>query len=187
LFTIVHTGLLGFDRCPDPLILALAELKNESPERITNLRVVQFGEIDYSVKRSFENAGVSECLDIGGIIPRKEALKALVSAGILLLPLNKADNAKGRMPGKFYEYLRAGRPILAFGPEDSDVAGILQDTQHGRMHEYSDVKGTKETLLKALDAWERGDGFTSSNRIRKFSNREQTRIVANLLDRIQPS
>lgn len=186
-FTIVHTGLLGFDRCPDPLILALAELKNESPERIANLRVVQFGEIDYSVKRSFENAGVSECLVIGGIIPRKEALKALVSAGLLLLPLNKAENAKGRMPGKFYEYLRAGRPILGLGPEDSDVSGILRDTQHGRMHEYSDVKGTKETLLKALDAWERGDGFTSSERIRQFSNREQTRIVANLLDRIQSS
>jgi hypothetical protein len=111
-------------------------------------------------------------------------LKALVSAGLLLLPLNKAENAKGRMPGKFYEYLRAARPILALGPEDSDVARILQDTRHGHMHEYSDVVGTKKTLLDALEAWERGDRFIPSELIREFSNREQTRVVASLLNRI---
>jgi glycosyltransferase involved in cell wall biosynthesis len=187
MFTIVHTGLLGFDRRPDPLIQALSELKNESPDRVRKLQVVQYGELDFSVKQRFEEAGVGELLHIGGIIPRKEALKALVSAGLLLLPLNKAENAKGRMPGKFYEYLRAGRPILALGPDDSDVAHILQDTRHGRMHDYSDVEGTKQTLLEALQAWERGDRFASSERIRQFSNREQTRVVANVLDRITAS
>ena len=186
LFTIVHTGLLGFDRCPDPLILALAELKREHPERLNRVQVVQYGEIDYSVRRAFEQAGIAEVLKIGGIIPRKEALRALVSAGLLLLPLNKADNAKGRMPGKFYEYLRAGRPILALGPEDSDVSGILRGTAHGTMHEYSDVEGTKKTLIQALDAWSRDEVFASSEGIRRFSNREQTRLVATLLDRIQP-
>lgn len=184
-FLIVHTGLLGFDRCPDPLIRALAELKNEHPEYLSKIQVVQYGEIDYSVKRAFEQAGIGEVLEIGGIIPRKEALKALLSAGLLLLPLNKADNAKGRMPGKFYEYLRAGRPILALGPEDSDVADILKSTDHGRMHEYSDIEGTKMTLMRALNAWMSNESFVSSEKIRQFSNREQTRMVATLLDRIQ--
>jgi hypothetical protein len=104
---------------------------------------------------------------------------------MLLLPLNKAENAKGRMPGKFYEYLRAGRPILALGPEDSDVAAILQETGHGRMHDYSDVSGAKRSLIEALDAWERAEPFVTSERIRRFSNLEQTRVVAELLDRIQ--
>lgn len=186
-FTIIHTGLLGFDRLPDPLIDALAELKLESPERVRNIRVIQFGELDYSVKQRFEQAGLAEVLQIGGIIPRKEALKALVSAGLLLLPLNKAENAKGRMPGKFYEYLRAHRPILALGPEDSDVASILRETGHGRMHDYSDSKGTKATLIAAFEAWKKGETFISSDQIERFSNREQTRVVANLLTQIQSS
>lgn len=184
-FTIVHTGLLGFDRRPDPLIQALAELKRESPEHVNTVRVVQYGELDYSVKHQFDEAGIPEFLHVKGIVPRKDALRALVSAGLLLLPLNKADNAKGRMPGKFYEYLRAGRPILALGPLDSDVAGILRDTGHGQMHDYSDVAGTKQTLLLALDTWKRGERFSTSDRIRQFSNREQTRVVARLLNQIQ--
>jgi len=186
-FTIIHTGLLGFDRRPDPLIDALAELKRESPERVEKMRVVQFGELDYSVKQRFEQAGLADLLQVGGIIPRKEALKALVSAGLLLLPLNRAENAKGRMPGKFYEYLRAKRPILALGPENSDVASILRDTGHGQMHEYSDVSGTKKSLLTAFDAWEKGDVFKSSDHIKRFSNSEQTRVVADLLNQIQSS
>jgi len=183
-FTILHTGLLGFDRCPDPLITALSELVVEKPELATSIRVLQYGEIDYSVKRAFEAAGIGHMLELGGMVSRKVALQAMVSAAVLLLPLNKASNAKGRMPGKFYEYLRAKRPILALGPEDSDVGAILNKTGHGQMSTYSNVGGTKTFVLDAYDAWKHGAPFHASETIKEFSNRELTKGVAGLLNQI---
>ncbi len=183
-FTIVHTGLMGSDRCPDPLITALSEWNREEPGILKKIRVLQYGETDYSVKKGFADARITEVLELGGLVSRKTALRALCSAGLLLLPLNKAANAKGRMPGKFYEYLRAKRPILALGPVDSDVSAILNETEHGRMVEYSDVAGTKRFIQDSFKAWERGDSFNASDSIARFSNLELTGNVAGILDRI---
>lgn len=183
-FTILHTGLLGFDRCPDPLITALSELATEQPELASTIRVLQYGEVDFSVKRAFESAGIEHMLQLGGMVSRKAALQAMVSSAVLLLPLNKAANAKGRMPGKFYEYLRAKRPILALGPEDSDVGAILNRTGHGQICDYMNVATTKQIVLDAHDAWKHGAPFHASETITQFSNRELTKGVAGLLNQI---
>ncbi len=186
-FTILHTGLLGFDRCPDPLITALSEIVTEQPELASTIRVLQYGEVDFSVKRAFEDASIAPMLELGGMVSRKAALQAMVSSAVLLLPLNKATNAKGRMPGKFYEYLRAKRPILALGPEDSDVGAILKKTGHGQICTYSDVPGTKQFVLDAYRDWKHHVAFRASGSISEFSNRELTKGVAGILNQITSS
>jgi hypothetical protein len=47
-------------------------------------------------------------------------------ARVLLLPINDTPNNAGILPGKLYEYLSVGRPVLAVGPTDGDVARVLQ-------------------------------------------------------------
>ncbi len=48
-------------------------------------------------------------------------------ARVLLLPINDTPNSAGILPGKLYEYLSVGRPILAVGPCTGDVARVLGD------------------------------------------------------------
>ena len=73
-----------------------------------------------------------------GNISRPDAIELTRKAHLLLLPLNIADNAKGRIPGKLFENLRAERPILCLGPKDSDVSNIIAKTNTGESFEYDD-------------------------------------------------
>lgn len=49
-------------------------------------------------------------------IPYKEALRAQREADVLLLLLWNDPREKGIYTGKLFEYIGAGRPILAIGP-----------------------------------------------------------------------
>ena len=66
------------------------------------------------------------CLEYNGkAIPRPEAIKELATSDyLLLLDLNE-KNTDLQVPAKLFDYVRIGRPILAFTAEGSPVARIL--------------------------------------------------------------
>jgi glycosyltransferase involved in cell wall biosynthesis len=142
-FTITHTGLMGFDRNTKNLFRALKELIVKYPELKDDLKFHFAGQVDYSVIEEISKNGLGQNLVNFGSLKRPEALQLCLNSQILLLPLNVSANSKGRMPGKFYEYLRTRRPILVFGPHDSDVAQIVRKLGCGESFEYQDLEGIK--------------------------------------------
>ncbi|WMJ73452.1 hypothetical protein RCC89_09800 [Cytophagaceae bacterium ABcell3] len=183
-FTISHSGLMGPDRCPVPLFAALKALKEEVPGFVDDLRIVLMGQVDYGVVEEFRKAGLEKNLILKGMVPRAESLRCMINSQILLLPLNQARNAKGRIPGKLYENLRAHRPILSFGPLDSDVANILSNTGAGETFDYCDLEGVKEFLLKSYKKYKAGMLTVDSSDIICYSNEKQTEKLAYLLNKV---
>jgi hypothetical protein len=56
-------------------------------------------------------------------------------------------NSKGIIPGKLFEYLAAGKPILAIAEDDKcDVAVILSDTKGGLFFSRENLKGLSNFL-----------------------------------------
>ena len=179
-FTICHPGLFGIDRCPD-LFFELLGNYVKTNERVISLNFP--GQVDFGVKEKITESGLEKSTNYPGTISREKALDMMVSADLLLLPLNKQDNAKGRIPGKLYEYLRAGKPILAFGPEDSDVAKILDETGAGKCYSYDNPASLE--YFKSMFTNNGNLQVSDSNKIVKFSNRELTQLVASWLDEIK--
>ncbi|MCC5929695.1 MAG: hypothetical protein JJU28_10650 [Cyclobacteriaceae bacterium] len=140
-FTILHSGVLGEDRLPVKLLQALAQLKQELPDFAGNFKLVFQGQCHYALKELIGHYQLSAETTFEGFVPRKTAIHRMMSANLLLLLLNQADNAKGRIPGKFYEYLRTGNEILSLGPAESDVANMLQELKAGKCLEYNDLQG----------------------------------------------
>ena len=104
----------------------------------------------------------------------------MLDSNILLLPVNKAENAKGRLPGKIYEYMRAKKPILALGEKNSDVASILNSTRAGVVCEYDNYLKIREFILNIfLDKI-----VLNSIGITKYTCENQTKILAGYLDGI---
>ena len=62
-----------------------------------------------------------------GFVPQKDAIRSMEEADILLLLWADRFN----IPGKLFEYLAAGKPILALCPSGSDVERIIQETASG--------------------------------------------------------
>ncbi len=181
-FVISHAGVLGIDRQPDILLKVLADLCKENTEFKQKLRIKLAGAVDYSIIKMIEKNGLKDNFVELGNIKRVEALKLMLSSNILLLPVNKANNAKGRLPGKIYEYLRAQNPILSLGIKGSDVETILEDTQTGKNYEYDDYNAIKSFISEVYT--KKYTINADMSKISKFSSKNQTKQLAKYLDKI---
>ncbi|NOZ33892.1 MAG: glycosyltransferase family 4 protein [Chlorobi bacterium] len=179
-FIISHTGILSQDRNPDIFFKVLKNICDENKEFKQKLKLIFAGPVDESVRESIKKNGLQNNYIEKGNIPRKDALSLNISSKILLLPVNKAENAKGRIPGKLYEYLRARVPILCYGPQDGDVADIIRKTNSGKIFKYSNYQDVRQFIEDNFNHFKKNN-ITD---ISEFTNENQTKLIAEYLDEI---
>lgn len=185
-FIFFHGGLLGEDRNPISFLNALKQLLIEHPAIRSNVRIKLAGEVDHAVRESIRMNDLDGLTEYMGMIPRQQVLEEYAEASMLLLPINKAANAKGRIPGKLFEMLRTGKPILVFGPNDGDVKQIVEEKQLGKSFDYSEELFIYAYLKKALIHNEIGN-FNPSQHVSEYSNKAITQKIAGYLDEITES
>lgn len=126
-YSLVHIGSMSGTRDLPGLWKALAGILTTDAvfrERFV-LRFV--GPVDHGVVASATAAGLGAHIERLGRVDHATAMREMQRARVLLLPINDTPNSAGILPGKLYEYLAVGRPILAVGPRDGDVARVLSD------------------------------------------------------------
>lgn len=183
-FTITHAGLLGYDRMPESFFKVLSNLSKDLPLLKEKLKIQLAGQIDFSVEESMKHHGLSSNFVNVGTVARDQALKLIARSHVLLLLLNKADNAHGRIPGKFFEYLRARKPILCLGPENSDVAHIIKETKSGFATTYDDVSGIASYLKKLFSNYLENKSNKPQGDITPYSVENQTQKVSEFLNKM---
>jgi len=107
------------------------------------------GKIEPSVLDAIRTSGAAPFVDHVAYVPHHEALRLGRRAHALLLLITQSRDNAGILPGKTFEYLRYGRPVLALGPTDGEVARVLADTRGGVIHEYMDAEG----IASSLERW----------------------------------
>jgi glycosyltransferase involved in cell wall biosynthesis len=183
--TLTHTGLLGEDRNPENLFIAIKELSEEIEDFKQLFKLQLVGEVDISIKQSVEKHKIASLVTYIPQVPRREALQYIINTQVLLLLLNDAGNIMGRIPGKFFEYLAAKRPIICLGIEGSDVDKIIRQTKSGISIHYTDKQEIKRQLLMFYQKYkETGVIESQTENIEEFTNKNLTKKVAMLLDKI---
>lgn len=126
--TLVHTGkLVGpAKRHPGVLFRALNRFKIDDPESAARIKLLLAGRLDTEEMRVIAEAGLDENIVVLGELSRIEALELQRQADVLLL-LTSPDGTEAT--GKLFEYLSAGRPILALA--SSTAAKIVARTGTG--------------------------------------------------------
>lgn len=127
LFTLTHTGLFARDGIPTVLWEVLAEKCSADADFRRKLRIVLVGKTDREVLESLATAGLQDFVTDLGYQPHSVAVARQLAASVLLLPLRKEPEYKAVLPGKLFEYLGSGRPILGIGAPDGAMARILRD------------------------------------------------------------
>jgi glycosyltransferase involved in cell wall biosynthesis len=183
-FTITHAGLLSHDRNPEVFFQALKDLKNELFAFNEKLKLNFAGNIDFTIRKSIAENGLQPNFNDIGFIDRNRSIQLISNAQLLLLPLNNAENVDGRIPGKFYEYLRARRPILCLGPKDSDVAQIIKEYKVGECIDYENYEKIKIYIKGQYELYLKGENAISSKNLEKFSIENQTRLLSQYLNQI---
>lgn len=184
-FHVVHTGLLSEDGNPESCWEALGARYRMDPDFRRKLRITLIGKTDAAVLQSISKNGLDAALNNLGYLPHNLIAAYQRNASLLLLPLRKEPEAKGILTGKFFEYLAAGRPILAFGPEDGDVASILQETQAGKIFDWNARESISKALHELFLAHQNGTPAPWKGKaelIQKYSRKELTARMVELLE-----
>jgi hypothetical protein len=129
LFTLVHSGVVyPAERDPQPLLRALALLQQAGRIGPRNFRLIfRASGHDAYLRERLQALQLSDMVSLAPPLPYHMALGEMLSAdGLLLL---QGVDCNAQIPAKLYEYLRAGRPILALTDERGDTAALLR--RHG--------------------------------------------------------
>ncbi len=123
---IVHVGSFYGARSPAPFLSALVAVLESDPSLRRVLRVSFYGYAEQEARdaiRSMQARLGEDVLRYEPFIARGRALGVMLGADILLLVTDATAAGRELVPLKTFEYLRAGRPILALAPD-----GVLRDT-----------------------------------------------------------
>jgi glycosyltransferase involved in cell wall biosynthesis len=122
-FTLVFTGTLSLMPDTEVLLEALHELLARRPEARRRIRARLAGPFDTGYEDRALALGLKGIVEFPGPLAHGEA-RALQRRADLLL-LWKPRGFRTMVPGKLYEYLDAGPPILALLTPDDEAAGLV--------------------------------------------------------------
>jgi glycosyltransferase involved in cell wall biosynthesis len=141
-------------------------------------------------------AGVMSTADLDALDPRlvhvhgylahDRSIELMRSADLLFLPMHDLPTGMraGIVPGKTYEYLGSGRPILAAVPE-GDARDLLDEAGNALLCRPGDVQGMVELLREALRRFRAGtlQQAPDAGVVARYERRVLTRQLADLFDR----
>jgi glycosyltransferase involved in cell wall biosynthesis len=139
-FRITHTGSFFGRRDPRPFLHALHDSGLDVVARFA-------GDFRNSDRAWAEELGLGDRLELIPYAPRAESLRLQRDSEALLLLVPEAGGrGKGVLSGKVFEYLAAGRPILAAVPPDGAAAALVRETGAGIVVAPDDVVGMRDAL-----------------------------------------
>ena len=201
-FRIVHSGHLHADagvrwtqrllggarsdvdivtRSHSLLLEALERWSAARPEIADQVELVLAGRITDEDRRLVTEARVASMVRLLGYVSHAESVRLVRDADLLFLPMQNlpAGERSRIVPGKTYEYMAAGRPILAAVPE-GDARDFVAGCGTALLCRPDDVEGMARLLDQAYEAWK---GETAAPRsdtafVARFERRHLTRILA---------
>jgi len=129
------------------LFRGLQAFSSKYPSLTNSIRIKLWGRIRRLNREQVSEYELTSLVEIGGYLDRPESYQKLLSCDILFLPLESSgtDQKPLFIPGKLFEYLRAGKPILAIA-EESDCVEILQESGLGIICSPFDSNNIADTL-----------------------------------------
>jgi len=149
--TLLHVGAIYGRRYPRGLLEALALLRETHRETYERLVIEQIGPVDEGERlwKEARRLGVQDHLRLGSPVPHSEAIRRCRKADGLLLLGPRGSEPEVQVPSKLFEYLAAGRPILALARQLGAIASLLEGVDRPHVIvDPNDTRGIHEGLLR---------------------------------------
>ena len=134
-----------------------------------------------------EVAARSPVVRLHGYLDHASTLDLVRTADLLFLPMQDlpAGMRAGLVPGKTYEYLGSGRPLLAAVP-DGDVRDLLAEAGHADVCRPGDVAAMAELISARIAAWRAGPAPAVPNAevVRRYERKHQTEELVRVFSRV---
>jgi glycosyltransferase involved in cell wall biosynthesis len=181
-FVIRHVGIVNEKCDPRPFMRAVLAVAQQN-ELFRNKVVVDFVGDVHPAFREFvsSDADLAKLTLFTPTVPHKELIAKYGTSSVLLLVLTGYKDAEGYMPGKLYEYIATGLPVLGVGPEQGDAAKLLNETGAGKMIDGNHTDSINAFLLEAFQHWQQEKGIARKNEGNQYSRKEIAKKLAAML------
>lgn len=181
---ITYAGKLYHKRSPLALFRVLRSMIESGEVSPDEVQVDLVGWCERSEGRSVadlvQEYKLGDCVKLVGSVSRAETIVRLSRSDLLLL---LAEELTLQIPGKTFEYLRAGQPILTLTSAGS-VANLMKQVGGGWVVEPGDDAGIRSALQERLAQWRAGNPGPRPDRalVESFDRRALTGRLAELFE-----
>lgn len=180
-FTLSYIGVLEQLRNPENLWKALDNLVKTNSDFAENFNLKFVGRIDDKILETIEKSSLKNHIQNLGYLSHDKAVDEMAKSSLLLITNFPNDSSKGIIPGKIFEYLATGKQIISFGPNEADVAKILDETKAGKHFGYNNSKEIEDFILEKFELWKNGNLLENTQNIEQFSRRNLTKQLSEIL------
>jgi hypothetical protein len=180
---LLHSGVIyPSERDPAPLFAAIATLRRRGLIDPATFKLVlrATGHDDF-LAGLLALYGLEDMVSIAPHLPYRAALAEMLGVDALLLL--QAANCNHQIPAKLYEYLRAGRPILALTDADGDTAATLRAAGVDTIAALDSEEDIMQALIRFLSLVREGKApLPSAAIVAAHSRHARSALLAQLLD-----
>jgi glycosyltransferase involved in cell wall biosynthesis len=149
------------------------KMLKEEIEKGRKLSIKFIGTVSPGIKEEIGKNCLEPYTEYVGFLPYDRLLNELGQASYLLV----CATEKRHVPGKLFEYLRTGKPIIAFGDDNEEVKSILAESNAGMIFNY--VDSGKEFFEKSSQL------KTNLAAIEKFGRKNIAKELATILSNLK--
>jgi len=140
---ITHLGTAYRTASPSFFLDAIQSLPDEIRSR---LEIRFIGRVSETEERLLASSGPN--IRVLGFLPQQQALAQLAETDYLLLTMTNEFS----LPGKLFEYLASGKPIIALSPDHGEVARLIAETGAGWCVPHDQPEAIRRVVAAAVRA-----------------------------------
>jgi glycosyltransferase involved in cell wall biosynthesis len=159
-FVLLHAGSLYGARNPAPLLRALRTAISSEAIHRDQICLRFIGRVGITgLQSTVHELGLDQVVEFVSHMPRRAVLQQMLDASALLVvqPITKVS-----VPAKLYEYMAAGRPVLALAEPGGETAEIITRNGAGIAVHADDEEAIERALVMLVNG--RGGSFVRVER-----------------------
>lgn len=177
-FSFYYSGVLYPNgRDPIPVFRAIAKLVDNKQLDTDKFEVIFQGSgTGEKFNNLLQELEIKNMIKFMPSVPYIDSLHNMINSDALMLIQDKVFNLQ--VPGKLYEYIRTGKPILAITPDQSATAEVANKAHNSFIATESDA--IAQQILQIINS----EIIVSKNSVESFSRYSKTREFSQILNGI---
>lgn len=182
---INYIGSLTRLRTPEYFLKAVLRIIYDLPESELEIGFIGFvpqEHIDLVKEMKLQNI-----VTFYGTLPKKLALDKMINDSDILIVFQRKDEGGGTaIPGKVYEYLASGKPILVMDEGQGITTDFMKSIGVIHVTEYSDIKSIYSNMKEIILNYNEVSAYYNGikKKVECFDRKEQTKELSKLIKEI---
>jgi len=149
-FVVGVLGTVDELRPIEPLFAVMATIREKNRDIYDRIELLQVGTVNLkNLQSQIDKYGLRDKCDMRGLVKRDRTIEILSESSMLYIGM-ASPHGKGILPGRVFEMLGSGRPILGIAPSGSELERLLGTTAAGFCCQESDTNKAAEYVIEMV-------------------------------------